>query len=473
MKVRACGEYPHLSVLTVTFEVFLSAIAGYVPSAMVRCIAAFMDACYIARRNAIDSSSLEHFQDCVRTYHDLCTIFLEAGLNIKLSVPRQHALSHFYQGIHLFGSPNGLCSSITESKHIEAVKKTWRRSSRYRALTQMLRTIQHMDKMQALQRRFEANGMLRGFGFSPDFGNMMDHDTDTILMDDSEEHEDEDEAVVSGESKDVSEFDVQLAARNRAYCPHISKVPHHSIFNLAECGYPSQLHALAAHIKQPEFPLAFSQFLYKCCNPEAQIAPSTLQECPAFDGAIKVYHSAIATFYAPSDLSGSGGLRRERIRSAPCFYGHPRRDTVFVVTDDSQPGMEGMEIGRVQLFFSFQYRRKEFSCALINWFIHADERDPDTGMWTVTQECDEFRHLCCRGGFSSQQYILYFRTQPGLKPNARKDALVGLTQHEGFRSAHPREDHLVPIYIAAGAGEDGGAHVLSGLYGCQTVAFGV
>jgi hypothetical protein len=218
MKVRACGEYPHLSVLTVTFEVFLSAIAGYVPSAMVRCIAAFMDACYIARRNAIDSSSLEHFQDCVRTYHDLRTIFLEAGLNIKLSVPRQHALSHFYQGIHLFGSPNGLCSSITESKHIEAVKKTWRRSSRYRALTQMLRTIQRMDKMQALQRRFEANGMLRGFGFSPDFGNTMDHDTDTILMDDSEEHEDEDKAVVSGESKDVSEFDVQLAARNRAYC---------------------------------------------------------------------------------------------------------------------------------------------------------------------------------------------------------------------------------------------------------------
>ena len=98
---------------------------------MVRCIAAFMDACYIARRNAIDSPSLERFQDCVQTYRDLCTVFLEAGLNINLSVPHQHALSHFYQGIHLFGSPDGLCSSITESKHIEAVKKTWRRSSQY------------------------------------------------------------------------------------------------------------------------------------------------------------------------------------------------------------------------------------------------------------------------------------------------------------------------------------------------------
>ena len=54
--------------------------------------------------------------------------------------------------------------------------------------------------------------------------------------------------------------------------------------------------------------------------------------------------------------------------------------------------MEGMEIGQVLLFFSFEYRRKNFSCALINWFIHTDERDPDTGMWIVEQElghCDD------------------------------------------------------------------------------------
>lgn len=58
-------------------------------------------------------------------------------------------------------------------------------------------------------------------------------------------------------------------------------------------------------------------------------------------------------------------------------------------------------------------------------------------------------------------------------PDARRTALVTLTRHECFRSAHPREEHFVPIYVAAGAGEDGGVHVLSGLYGCQAVAFGV
>ena len=51
--------------------------------------------------------------------------------------------------------------------------------------------------------------------------------------------------------------------------------------------------------------------------------------------------------------------------------------------------MEGMEIGRVLLFISFYYRRKPYSCALINWFVHDDEPDADTGMWTVQLERDQ------------------------------------------------------------------------------------
>ncbi|KAF8258341.1 hypothetical protein EI94DRAFT_1815548 [Lactarius quietus] len=105
-----------------------------------------------------------------------------------------------------------------------------------------------------------------------------------------------------------------------------------SLLDLLEYGYPSQLHALAAHIKQPEFPLLFSQFLSKCCYPDVQIAPSTLEECPAFDSTIKVHHSAVTTFYAPSDLSGSGGLWCEQIQSTPSFFGHPHHHTAFVVS---------------------------------------------------------------------------------------------------------------------------------------------
>ena len=345
-----------------------------------------MDACYIARRNSINSTSRERLYDCVQTYFQLRTIFLDAGIRTTVSIPRQHALKHIYDAIRLFGSPNGLCSSITESKHIEAVKRPWRRSSRFLALIQMLRILQRMDKMMALYRYLKYRRFLQGFGWEADLADSSNDATD-VPIDDLEEHEDEDEAAVSGESQDVSEFDVEFPTRPRA-CKVFLEDPTTHLLDLSESGYPSQLHPLAVHIKQPKFPLAFAQFLYKISHPTEQIAPSTLAECPAFDGTIKVYCSAMATFYAPSDLSGSGGRRSELIRSTPSFFGHPRRDTVFVVTDNSQPGMQGMEIGRVQLFFSFEYRRKSYSCALINWFVHGDERDPDTGMWVVTPELD-------------------------------------------------------------------------------------
>ncbi|PCH38289.1 Extradiol aromatic ring-opening dioxygenase [Wolfiporia cocos MD-104 SS10] len=58
-------------------------------------------------------------------------------------------------------------------------------------------------------------------------------------------------------------------------------------------------------------------------------------------------------------------------------------------------------------------------------------------------------------------------------PQARKEAMVNLTRHPGFRAAHPRAEHFVPLYVAAGAGGDGGVKVLSAIYGSPTFAFGL
>lgn len=159
---------------------------------------------------------------------------------------------------------------------------------------------------------------------------------------------------------------------------------------LSEPHYPKSLEQLAQYIRQPQFPLAFRQFLFQFDHPDAEQPPSLLGECPAFSGKINVHHSALATFYSPSDLCGAGGMLRERIRSCPSFKGHARRDTVFVVLDEEQPGMQGMVIARVHLFFSFCYRRRNFSCAFVTWFIPhiGDQPDSDTGMWTVHLERD-------------------------------------------------------------------------------------
>ncbi|EPT05935.1 Extradiol ring-cleavage dioxygenase class III enzyme subunit B [Fomitopsis schrenkii] len=55
----------------------------------------------------------------------------------------------------------------------------------------------------------------------------------------------------------------------------------------------------------------------------------------------------------------------------------------------------------------------------------------------------------------------------------RKEAMVRLPQHPGFRAAHPRAEHFVPLYVAAGAGGEGNARVLAAIYGAPTIAFGL
>jgi hypothetical protein len=59
----------------------------------------------------------------------------------QVSLPQQHALKYYIHSIWLFGSLNGLCSSITEPKHIKAVKEPWRCSNHFKAMMQMLQTI--------------------------------------------------------------------------------------------------------------------------------------------------------------------------------------------------------------------------------------------------------------------------------------------------------------------------------------------
>ncbi|QRW05749.1 aromatic ring-opening dioxygenase LigB subunit [Ceratobasidium sp. AG-Ba] len=58
-------------------------------------------------------------------------------------------------------------------------------------------------------------------------------------------------------------------------------------------------------------------------------------------------------------------------------------------------------------------------------------------------------------------------------PKDRRAALTVLTKHAGFRLAHPREEHFTPIYIAAGAGENGKTRLLDATYGQVTAAFGI
>jgi hypothetical protein len=69
---------------------------------------------------------------------------------------------HYGLLIEVFGAPNGLCSSTTESKHIKAVKKPYRRSGRNKPLSQILLTNKRLDKLAAARVDFTARGMMDG-----------------------------------------------------------------------------------------------------------------------------------------------------------------------------------------------------------------------------------------------------------------------------------------------------------------------
>ncbi|KAF8178774.1 hypothetical protein K438DRAFT_1461526, partial [Mycena galopus ATCC 62051] len=52
--------------------------------------------------------------------------------------------------------------SITESKHIKAVKRPYRRTSHNNALSQMLLINRRLDKLAAARLDFTARGMIEG-----------------------------------------------------------------------------------------------------------------------------------------------------------------------------------------------------------------------------------------------------------------------------------------------------------------------
>ena len=126
-------------------------------------LTAFLDFCYLVRRSVHTEATLHETDEALARFHEHHQIFEKEGVRPEgLSLPCQHSLVHYKTVIQLFGSPYGLCSSITESKHIKAVKEPWWRSSHYKALGQMLLTNQRLDKLAASKVDFIARGMLSG-----------------------------------------------------------------------------------------------------------------------------------------------------------------------------------------------------------------------------------------------------------------------------------------------------------------------
>ena len=149
------------------------------------------------------------------------------------------------------------------------------------------------------------------------------------------------------------------------------------------------MHKAAESLQQPSFPKLLRKFLYEQLrrNNTASESASHL----SIDGRIHVFNSAVATFYAPSDISGITSMRREHIRATSSWRkGQARYDTVLVNSNPEVEGVRGFEVARVFLFFSFRHENKEYPCALIQWYSHVgSEPEEDTGLWMVEPGTDD------------------------------------------------------------------------------------
>ena len=139
----------------------MPALQGHLPGDVICTFRAFLEFCYIARCDVITEDHLDEMEDALLRFHSFREVFMPIRPK-GFSLPRQHSIIHYPALIRLFGAPNGICSSITESKHIRAVKEPWRRSSRNQALFQMLTTNQRLDQLIAARDDFTKRGMLDG-----------------------------------------------------------------------------------------------------------------------------------------------------------------------------------------------------------------------------------------------------------------------------------------------------------------------
>lgn len=116
-----------------------------------------------------------------------------------------------------------------------------------------------------------------------------------------------------------------------------------------------------------------------------------IDTCPALppDLRINIYHSASATYYAPSDLSGIGGMHREYIRATPSQKGKPRYDCIFIDKEPELDGFAGLHVARAKTFLSFSIDETFYPCALVEWFsTYGPEPCNDTGLWRVIPDYD-------------------------------------------------------------------------------------
>ncbi|KAI6010789.1 hypothetical protein F5J12DRAFT_904923 [Pisolithus orientalis] len=260
-------------------------------------IEAFLEFCYLVHWNVITQQMLVEIDDALRHFHLYCEVFWNAG----------------------FSAPNGLCSSVTESKHIKAIKWPYQHTNHFQALRQMLLINQRLDKLITTHAGFKEHAMTWPMKLKEQTGSYEEEPGDTVDT-------------------------------PRSVKAHVSLAHTHHM----------TVGALAAELCLPQLLNILHHFLYLQLFPTDDLDDIPLDKCPLYDGSMHVYNSACSTFFAQSNLCGLYGMCCEN--EGPCF------DCVFIVTNPEAEGMHGLDIACILCFFSFKYQGTLYPCTVIHCY---------------------------------------------------------------------------------------------------------
>ncbi|TFK63739.1 hypothetical protein BDN72DRAFT_872243 [Pluteus cervinus] len=375
-------------------KVIIPALDGLVPVEMVRAVSTFMDFCYIARRSLLEEPDLEMLDDLLNAFHEERKVFFNLGIRPNFNLPRQHSLKHYALLIQRFGAPNGLCASITESKHIDAVKDPYRRSNKNQPMDQMLTINERNARMQALEQYFLEHEMLaRPFRalLLPD----AIHPPAAVPYNENDDFPEEDPLV------ELSR--VRLPRRPGMYHqPFPSFCLFDGLFELDTTGYDPTLFYLQQQLEQPKLHEYIRRFLFDQFHPDSAVSgwDVDLAQCPWINPNlyISMYYRARITYISPSEPTNLRSVSHEFVRAVPGWQGDEgRHDCVFLYNySDRRPGFAGLHVAQVHIFFSFEIDHLVYPCALVHWFTRVgDEPSPNTRMWVVEPALDnEGQHIC-------------------------------------------------------------------------------
>ncbi|KZT19220.1 hypothetical protein NEOLEDRAFT_1183593 [Neolentinus lepideus HHB14362 ss-1] len=276
-------------------KVYLPVLDGLLPRDIVRSIRSLVDFCYLARQDVHTSDTIKDLKTALADFHKYRDIFQTTGVRPDgfSSLPRQHSLMHWPRSIWEYGAPNGLCSSITESKHIKAVKEPYRCSNHYEALAQMLLTNQRLDKLAASRVDFSSRGMLDNLPKPDARHTQKKHNVEVLSPPEGSVSiviDKDDGAVACPRMPDS----IKLATKYR------------------RCHYHDQANAnILGHVDWPTFHILLRQFLR---DHLIQVNNLVYHDedgdvLPEFTDPIYIHYSAKSIYYAPSDPSGTGGMR--------------------------------------------------------------------------------------------------------------------------------------------------------------------